>query len=121
MFGKFGLLAFAALVLAGCANARDPNPVSLKQAGDHELSCRNIEIEYKTNTEVAANKITKNNGDDGRDVLLGVLIWPGLADFKNAEGTEGNALIDRNVYLRELARSKDCDIRSWPTQPNRYS
>jgi hypothetical protein len=35
-----------------------------------------------------------------------VLVWPGLADFKNADGVEGNALLDRNIYLLALAKEK---------------
>lgn len=114
-------LAVAGLLLAGCAQTRDPNPVSIKQANDESMTCVDIETEYKTNTEVATYKISKNNADDGRDVLLGLLIWPGLADFKNADGIEGNSLLDRNVYLRQLAIKKGCDIRSWPAQPTRYN
>lgn len=107
--------------LTACAHTRDPNPISTKQNGDAELSCLDIETEYKTNTEVATNKISKNNSADTQDVLVGFFIWPGLADFKNADGTEGNALLDRNVYLREVAGSKECDIREWPAQPTRYN
>jgi len=79
-----------------------------------------IAMEFKTNTEVATQKISLNNEDDAHDVLLGVLIWPGLADFKNADGLEGNSLIDRNVWLRELAKSKQCDTLAYPPQPERY-
>jgi len=78
-------------------------------------------VEYSTNTKVAANKIYKNNSDDTRDVVVGLLIWPGLADFKNADGIEGNALLDRNIYLRELAVNKGCEVVQWPVQPKRYT
>ena len=113
--------AIVLFALAGCIQTRDPNPVSIKQHNDDKLACGDIEVEYKTNTEVATNKISKNNSDDGQDALLGILVWPGLADFKNADGVEGNALLDRNVYLRELSIKMDCDIRAWPTQPTRYT
>ena len=85
------------------------------------MTCDEIAIEYKVNTEVATNKISKNESDDGRDILLGVLIWPGLADFKNADGNEGNALLDRNIRLREIALGKECDILPYPPQPERYT
>ena len=58
--------------------------------------------------------------DDVQDVLVGALIWPGLADFKNADGIEGNALLDRNVRLSEFAKMKDCDVSEFPHQPVRY-
>ena len=66
------------------------------------------------------HKISKNDSDDGQDILLGLFIWPGLADFKNADGTEGNALLDRNGYLLALANEKSCDSSLWPSQPTRY-
>ena len=79
-------------------------------------------MEYRTNTEVAQSKIAKNRSDDRRELLLGILVWPGLMDMKNADGNEGNALLDRNTYLRELAKSKSCTtIESWPEQPARYT
>lgn len=108
------------LVLAACANTRDPNPISMKEAGDSQLSCVNIMTEYQANTRTASEKIAKNNSDDGKDVLLGVLIWPGLADFKNADGIEGNALLDRNIYLLALAKEKQCDVSEFAVQPQRY-
>lgn len=118
---RVALLCAAAIALTACAQTRDPNSVSIKQANDEAMSCVDIETEYKTNTEIATYKISKNNSDDGRDVLIGFFIWPGLADFKNADGIEGNALLDRNIFLRQLAAKKGCDIRAWPPQPTRYS
>ncbi|MEQ9327262.1 MAG: hypothetical protein RJQ21_08195 [Rhodospirillales bacterium] len=116
------LVALLTIVLvAACAQTRDPQPVGIKQANDDAVSCIDIETEYKTNTEIASYKISKNNSDDGRDVLIGFFIWPGLADFKNADGIEGNALLDRNIFLRQMADQKNCDIRNWPSQPTRYS
>ncbi|WP_157231001.1 hypothetical protein [Kiloniella laminariae] len=105
---------------AACANTRDPHTVSIKQENDKQMSCQDIQTEYKTNTEVAASKISKNNSDDTQDIIVGGLIWPGLADFKNADGIEGNALLDRNVYLRELGTASNCNVVSWPLQPVRY-
>lgn len=55
------------------------------------MNCAQIAIEYKTNSEVALAKISKNQSSDTQDILVGFLIWPGLADFQNADGTEGNA------------------------------
>ena len=118
---KFAVLAGMVLVLVGCAQTRDPNTVAIKHANDEKLTCQDVETEYKTNTEIATFKISKNNSDDSRDVLIGFFIWPGLADFKNADGIEGNALLDRNIYLRELSLALKCDIRSWPAQPTRYT
>ncbi len=114
------LLMFVSLSLASCANTRDPLCVALSQNSDTEMSCQLVLAEYRTNTLVAGNKITKNNSDDVQDVVVGALIWPGLADFKNADGIEGNALLDRNVRLMEMARMKSCDTADYPPQPTRY-
>jgi hypothetical protein len=116
------VIALALLVLTGCVHARDPQLVAMKQEGDTPLTCQQIALEYKSNTEVAQSKIAKNRSNDRRELLLGILVWPGLFDLKNADGNEGNALLDRNIYLRELAKSKSCTaIESWPEQPQRYT
>jgi len=119
---KLMVIAFVACLQIGCVQTRSPQPVAVKQAGDAGLICQQIAIEYKTNTEVALNKISKNRSDDTHDILVGFIVWPGLADFQNADGTEGNALLDRNVYLREIAKEKKCKgMEHWPPQPERYS
>jgi hypothetical protein len=97
------------LFLAGCVSTPEPNPVSVRQDGDKDLDCKYLEAEYRGNTEAAA-----------KDALLGVLIWPGLADFNNAPGHEGNALLDRNSWLINLAQVQGCETVGWPEQPDRY-
>lgn len=109
------------LGLAACAQTRDPDMISINQANDHALTCEQLATEYKTNGEIAALKITKNTDDDTRDFLLIAFIWPGLADYKNADGIEGNALLDRNIHLRALAANRNCNQTAWPPQPERYS
>ena len=115
-----GLMGVAVLLTA-CVETRSPVLIDMVQSKDATMTCGDISTEYKVNTEVATNKISKNNAGDTRDVLLGVLIWPGLADFKNADGNEGNALLDRNIRLREIALGKECDILPYPLQPERYT
>jgi hypothetical protein len=116
------LLALLALGAIGCVHARVAQPVAIKQPADMDLSCEQLAIEYKTNTEVAAAKITKNENSDTRDFWLGVFVWPGLMDLQNADGNEGNALLDRNIYLREIAITKACNgMETWPPQPARYT
>ena len=108
------------MIFTGCANTRDPNPIMMKQQNDLNLVCHEIAVAYKSNTKVATAKIAKNNGDDIQDAIIGTLVWPGLADFKNADGIEGNALLDRNIRLLELAKRIDCDTTEFPPQPERY-
>jgi hypothetical protein len=92
----------------------------MKTSEDNAMTCDQILAEYRANTDAASYKISKNKSDDGQDILLGVFIWPGLADFKNADGIEGNALLDRNLYLRQLAKTKNCNFINAPDQPSRY-
>ena len=113
-------VAITLMILAGCANTRDPNPIQMQQQDDLNLVCNEITVAYVSNTEVATAKIAKNDSDDVQDVVVGALIWPGLADFKNADGIEGNAILDRNIRLLELAKRIDCDITNFPLQPVRY-
>ena len=116
------LLAILALGAMGCVHARVAQPIAIKQTADMELSCEQLAIEYKTNTNVAAKKIEKNENSDTRDFWLGVFVWPGLMDLQNADGNEGNALLDRNIYLQVIARTKECrGMDSWPHQPTRYT
>ena len=108
------------VMLAGCVSTPEPRPVQTQQSGDNLLTCTELSARYKTNTEIAENKIARNRSNDNQDIILGALIWPGLADFNNADGHEGNALLDRNIYLRQLAEGKDCDTSDYPQQPSRY-
>jgi len=116
------LLVLSLMILGGCVQARDPQLLAMKQAGDNSLTCEQIAVEYRSNTEVAQNKIIKNRANDRRELLLRILIWPGLFDLKNADGNEANALLDRNIYLREIAKGKSCaTVKAWPGQPERYT
>jgi len=118
---KLVVVGLLSVMLAACAQTRDPHAVNMMNSDDSMLSCQALETEFRSNTEVAEYKISKNNSDDGRDVLIGFFIWPGLADFKNADGIEGNGLLDRNVYIKKLAAGKLCNVTNWPKQPTRYT
>ena len=114
-------LMLLAVLITGCVHARVATLTPVKQTNDEQLTCAQLEREYKSNTEIAAAKIAKNESSDVRDFWLGVFVWPGLMDLQNADGNEGNSILDRNIYLRELARSKSCVVDSWPDQPKRYT
>ena len=117
-----GRLLLLAILMAGCVHARVANIQPVQRPNDQQLTCDQITLEYKSNTEIAGAKIEKNENADTRDFWLGVFVWPGLMDLQNADGNEGNALLDRNIFLRELAKSKSCaNIQSWPVQPQRYT
>jgi hypothetical protein len=108
------------VILFGCVSTPEPNPVAAVQPGDDEMPCEYLRAEYKGNTEAAARKTEKNNAGDLKDAAIGILIWPGLADFNNASGHEGNTLLDRNTRLKSLAEVKECDTFDWPEQHERY-
>ena len=115
-------LALSFVVLGGCVQARDPQLLAMKQGGDSALTCEQIAVEFKSNTEVAQHKITTNRANDRRELLLGIFVWPGLFELKNPDGNEANALLDRNIYLREVAKGKSCAaMEAWPGQPERYA
>jgi hypothetical protein len=94
--------------------------MDVSQEGDDNITCEQITIEYGSNTDIAAAKIEKNDEDDIQDFFLGAIVWPGLADFKNADGLEGNALLYRNIRLKKITESKSCDVSTYPEQPERY-
>jgi hypothetical protein len=112
----------ATLFLTGCVPSRVASLTPVQQSSDGQLTCEQIEREYKVNTEIASAKIAKNESSDVRDFWLGVFVWPGLMDLQNADGNEGNSLLDRNLFLREIAKSKSCGgLDNWPVQPKRYT
>ena len=116
------VLALLLVILGGCVQARDPQLIATTQSSDSALNCEQIAAEYKSNTDVAQSKIAKNHSNDQRELLLAILVWPGLIDIKNSDGNEGNALLDRNIYLEGLAKGKSCPaVDAWPRQPERYS
>ena len=108
------------ILIVGCVETRDPRLMDVSQEGDDNITCEKINIEYGSNTDIAAAKIAKNDDDDVQDFFIGAIVWPGLADFKNADGLEGNALLDRNIRLKKIAESKSCDVSTYPEQPERY-
>ena len=110
------------LLVTACVPARVAQPIPMKHSADMDMTCEQLATEYKSNTGVAAGKIAGNRRADKRELWLGILVWPGLMDLQNADGNEGNALLDRNVYLREVAKDKSCNgVDSWPRQPERYT
>jgi hypothetical protein len=119
IFKNIALLVSISLV-AACVSTRDANPVAMQKDGDLKTDCKTLTVEYKSNSEAAAGKIKSNRKHDRKELWYGIFIWPGLMDFKNADGVEGNALLDRNARIKEIAASKKCDVKDWPVQPVRY-
>jgi hypothetical protein len=109
-------------MLAGCVQGRPPRPVAIQQPADDQLTCKQIDLEYRDNTMAAEQKIEKNRSSDIEEIFAALLIWPGLVDSQNADGVEANHLLERNLRLREIAQEKNCaGVTQWPPQPERYS
>jgi hypothetical protein len=89
------------LILSACAG-REPSLPTIALASDQSQECTALEA------EVIANAI---------GIAGGLLFWPALfaIDTKNADGHEGNALIDRNEHLKQIALKKGCDASGYPT------
>jgi len=103
----------ASLLLAACGGS-SPNPVSQYQPGDEERTCEGLRFEISTNE----NEIVKRlPGEDatGKNVALGVagaflLVPLFFMDFKDAERIEIDSYRRRNLWLREVAARKGCDV-----------
>jgi hypothetical protein len=108
------------LTLTACAG-REPTLPPIALASDQNQECSALEGEVTANATTARSKIASNNSRDGGDVAIGIagglLFWPALfaIDTKNADGHEGNALIDRNEHLKQIALKKNCDVSGYPT------
>ena len=101
---KFPFLGFAfaliAVALVGCTESSDSAAVPIEPANDRQvtgqievLSCEQIDMEYRANTDVAAQGTDLDKADDVQNIL------------------------DRNYWLRQLALVKDCNTSSYPPQP----
>ncbi len=91
-----------AVALVGCTEASDSSGIPIEPANDRQvtgqievLSCEQIEMEYRANTDVAAQGIDLDRANDMQNIL------------------------DRNYWLRQLALVKDCNTSSYPPQPAR--
>lgn len=110
----------ALALLAGCAG-REPHIPPVAQGGDFEKDCTALVNEMIANANSADAKIKAQKSRDQNDIAIGVagalLFWPALfaIDTKNAEGHEGNALLDRNQHLMQIAAKKGCDTTPVPT------
>ncbi len=95
-------VAMIAVALVGCTEASDSSGIPIEPANDRQvtgqievLSCEQIEMEYRANTDVAAQGIDLDRANDMQNIL------------------------DRNYWLRQLALVKDCNTSSYPPQPAR--
>tara|TARA_R110001599_G_scaffold243206_4_gene442959 strand:+ start:1936 stop:2328 length:393 start_codon:yes stop_codon:yes gene_type:complete len=106
-------------LLSACAG-REPVLRDVAKTSDEDKSCTSLHSESLNLAANARSKIEANKSRDGGDVAIGVagalLFWPALfaLDTKNADGHEGNNLVDRIEHLELIAENKKCDTSDWP-------
>jgi hypothetical protein len=100
-------LALAGVVLLqGCAS---PTVVSVRKAGDEDLSCPQLKREYEDALDFEA-KARKERGVTGTNVAATLLFWPGLlGTYANTEEAI-NAAKERQKRLERLAEGKNCKL-----------
>jgi hypothetical protein len=117
---KATIAILSLLALSACAG-RSPNLPTIAYDTDSIQSCDALERQAVANAAEARSKIASNQSRDSGDIAIGVVstlfFFPGLfaLDTKNADGHEGNALLDRNERLKQIALGKGCDVSRYPT------
>lgn len=104
-------LVVTATLLSACAG-RDAHPVAASQPQDNNASCAAVQAELDANNL----RITQLGREEGwkvaQNVGAGVVglftfgIGFAAMDFKDAAGTERDALETRNRYLAQIAAEK---------------
>lgn len=106
-------------IIVGCAG-RDPIIQPITRKSDTDKTCEALEYEAHGLAATARTKISLNRSRDDVDLGIGIggaiFLWPALfaMDLNNADGHEGNNLIDRLEYLKMIATNKDCEVNGWP-------
>jgi hypothetical protein len=106
----FGLAAFVAIMLAGCAG-RDAQPIATVQVQDANSDCAMITAEIQANNKRAEALAEEHGAKVAQNVaagVVGLVIWPVwfAMDAKGAAGTEIDALKSRQEYLSSLAAQR---------------
>lgn len=111
MFFKAALAGILVVSLAACAG-RDAHPVAVSQPQDNAASCAAIQAEMDANSARISDLSSEKGWKAAQNVAAGVggfftlgILWAGM-DFKNAAGTELEALEARNHYLGNLSVEK---------------
>jgi hypothetical protein len=108
------IFAVTVLAVLSACGGRTANPVAQYQPGDENRSCEGLKVEVSNNEQEIA-KLLPYEDATGKNVALGVtgaffIVPLFFMDFKDAEGTEIQALKRRNNWLREVAARNQCDL-----------
>lgn len=106
-----GIIAGSALLLSACAG-RDAHPIAASQPQDNNASCAAVQAELEANN-LRISQLGREEGwkvaqNVGAAVVGFFTLGIGFAamDFKDAAGTERQALETRNRYLAQIAAEK---------------
>jgi hypothetical protein len=108
------------ILLAGCAG-REAMPVRVERVGDKGRPVEALEAEIQQIDEEIRAKQNKRTYTTGANVINGVagffLLVPWFfMNFKDAEGTEIEALKQRKVWLTSIMEAKaECGTATEPT------
>lgn len=107
------IVTMAALALiAGCAG-RTADPIAVRQHGDNELSCHDIEGEMMSIDRKVRELVPEVDSKTPTNVALGVtgaifIVPLFFMDFSGAEQAEINAYKERYEALATLEHRKGC-------------
>jgi len=110
------VLLCVAVLVVGCGG-RAANPVAVYVPGDEKRACDSLQVEMAQIEQEITTKKHKRGSTTAANVVLGIagffVIVPWFfMDFKDAEGTEIEALQQRYKRLSSLAVEKGCDFFS---------
>ncbi len=117
VFYKYAILAYAGLLLSGCAG-RSAHPVAVTNSLDGILDCAGISREFVANERSIRQTLQERALAQGKNVVVGAAGFVFLPawfflDPKSPERTEIQALRNRNKVLEDISRAKGCGpIRS---------
>jgi len=113
------------ILLAGCAG-REAMPVQVQRVGDSRRPVESIEAEIQQIDEEIQAKENKRKGTAVANVIYGVtgffvLVPWFFMDFKDAEGTEIEALKHRKVWLASIVDDKAGSATETQPDQKRYT
>lgn len=107
--------SLAALLLVSACGGRSANPVAVTRSSDSALSCQQLQSEYTFNRRTIDELRQEDLDRQGQNAAVaGLVLLVGVGalvamDTGEAQDTETEALLRRNLSLAALAEQNDCD------------
>ncbi len=105
----------ALLLSVSACGGRSANPVPVRHSSDTALSCQQLQSEYSFNRRTIDELRQEDLDRQGQNAAVaGLVLLVGVGalvamDTGEAQDTETEALLRRNLNLAALAGSNDCD------------